>query len=57
MFVIANVSMVAILYFKMAAIENRILHISGSKSPNLLILVSNPTFSGTRNPLRALLQP
>jgi hypothetical protein len=46
----------AILNFKMAAIKNHfLLHISGSKPPNIFNLVSNPTCAGTRNQLRALL--
>jgi hypothetical protein len=46
----------AILNFKMAASERLIcLYISGSKPPHLLNLVSNKTYSWTRNPLRALL--
>jgi hypothetical protein len=55
MFSFVNVCMADILYFKMAAIENKMLNIYGFKPPNLLILVSNSTFSWTRNPLRVLL--
>jgi hypothetical protein len=52
----ANLVKTAILNVNMSAIEKQfVLHISGSKPPNLLNLVSNPTSSGTWNPLRALL--
>jgi hypothetical protein len=51
-----NVIMAAILDFQNGGhYKSYFSHISGSKPSNLLILVSNHTFSETVNPLRALL--